>query len=1045
MSHVVPEAVQRAAAAVLAVQREKPLEGVTGLAVAERLAEGSVEERDIVSLHRFFLIHDRHHLSERQLARDASCSALCRSWELRGAERGRAWADRIYRGLVGEGKVRVDPYDDLMRADVDEVYAMFGSGAYGWEFGLDTMDKAARFVEDYHRATGHILDLQKAFGESGKAVATAMLRRTSKPDPMILGRQLQDSYPIAIRDTDALAEAMGDRLVFETMRSANMPTIRMARGISWPEWVAYCATASEVGVEAGPLSGKWQTTHTPRPNPLHEYDGVTRTYFTFFHPEGPGYVDDKDTEHEGIHEELENWLSVEDPDTDRDYLIDLTERLMHWCAITGRTASLARVYVEAWKARDWSTIADSLPLDSPHRVEFLRLSEDRGHADALGSADVFAGQPQRPSNAEDWAQWEVGDVIQNGNRTYHILAQDEEDLVLVPLFIADGMHNAKHSPGKANARDYENYRRVLHGFLGLNADMISYLAPHITVELPLVKMTEVPSEWGNIGDELQLDDNVAYLLGAVRHVDGDLSGRKSNRIRVVAARPSAIVGIRRDSEWGSYWSIELVAASVIADPVNHSYSPPMYPQERMFDGPNDEQGHHRMVATSMAMQYAERTGAEISKDPMPFLLGSRFKLDDETKRTVIGFASKGDKSGYIIVSEKGNLTWKSAERAHKEFLPEMRDGFVQSVITNSLPHPDAAEKEVENWRRANYRLNDKAKRLAKKHEWVLRPSSADARFLVGVPLRWRGQPTSILCWITQDAQTVAVLDDETDNGDEYLIHAELDDDFSIVYETKSSVDKNTNSATFGRLGDTINVIHEDFAMPTSVNELEIQPIQEPAFAWIPKRDYVAVAIIGTVPAGTKFTFKGKIHQMPYPGFVLTRPLGVTDYNLAIPRTPIQTYEPTARTAVEAVQRQTGIAMQPHSHLGDFPSGLSVTRVYSGKIVAGDPHLKREVGEGTDAVVIVSLDELGEPMAWIEELVSATGDRWQIDALVEAIAQLDYNMVPADYFVRVTGPQDTRSGQPVPALQVMGQGQEQTKNRAVFVSRPLTVVGGTGKL
>lgn len=230
---------------------------------------------------------------------------------------------------------------------------MFGSGAYGWEFGLDTMDKAARFVEDYHRATGHILDLNKAFGESGKAVATAMLRRTVKPDPIMLGRQLQDSYDVATRDMNSLAEAMGDRLVFETMRSAGLPTVRMARGISWPEWVAYCATACEAGLSSGPLSGKWRPTHDPCPAPLHELDGVERAFFTFFHPDGPCYVDDKGTEHEGIHEELSSWLAADDPDTDFDYLADLTERLMHWCEITGRNASLSRAYVAAWRKGDW--------------------------------------------------------------------------------------------------------------------------------------------------------------------------------------------------------------------------------------------------------------------------------------------------------------------------------------------------------------------------------------------------------------------------------------------------------------------------------------------------------------------------------------------------------------------------------------------------------------------------------------------------------------------------------------------------------------------
>ena len=293
-----------------------------------------------------------------------------------------------------EGSITEDPYDDLMASRPEEVYAMFGSGAYSWEFGLDTMDKAARFVEDYHRATGFILDLPKAFGESGRAVATAMLRRSVKPDPIMLGRQLQDSYDIAVRDMDSLAEAMGDRLVFETMRSAGLPTVRMARGISWPEWVAYCATACEAGVTTGPLSGKWSPLHSPRPDPLHEFDGVERIFFTFFHPQGPCYVDDKGTEHEGICEEVASWLSAADRDVDLDYVVDLTERMMHWCEITDRNASLSRTYLEAWSAGDWKTIAESLPLSSPYRGEIIRYASDPQLAI---EPPEHAGQPSTPA------------------------------------------------------------------------------------------------------------------------------------------------------------------------------------------------------------------------------------------------------------------------------------------------------------------------------------------------------------------------------------------------------------------------------------------------------------------------------------------------------------------------------------------------------------------------------------------------------------------------------------------------------------------------
>ena len=183
----------------------------------------------------------------------------------------------------------------------------------------------------------------------------------------------------------------------------------------------------------------------------------------------------------------------------------------------------------------------------------------------------------------------------------------------------------------------------------------------------------------------------------------------------------------------------------------------------------------------------------------------------------------------------------------------------------------------------------------------------------------------------------------------FVNSAELVDRYAVRYERVTGWARDLGFATFARRGGVINVMHEDFSLPSPVDEIEVQPLDEPVFPYLPPQQHVQVGILGVVPAGTKLATGGEVHELEHPATLLIYPLGDVDTKLAIPRTPVLPHEATVKAAVQGVQRQTGIVMRPVLHLGDFPTGPSICRLYMGRIVGGNPFAKREIGEGTDAM------------------------------------------------------------------------------------------------
>lgn len=368
----VPLAVRETALEALSLQKKQPLDDVYGVALAERIVAGTVTVEDVQAMHRFFAVNDDRYRSSVLEARTARNSALCRSWMLRGAEHGRVWTDRIFKRLVAEGTISEDPYDALLRVEPDEIYARFKAGAWRWEYGLDTVSKAARFYEDYHRATRKVLDLHRAFGESGRAVANAIHRRVHGPDPFREAvKALANADSEAVRRAAALdREDLQSSLLHGLSESAHGLTDKMV----WPSFIAYLIVARERPslLENYP-HGARPPAPTERPRALCEYDDVTNLYVAYFHPEGSRFCDPAGTKYDSVGRDLHELLARAYYRRRLPQLVEIYQPMTQarsWTCENHLAGSLFHLYFVDWERRDWSRLLETIPHDADVRPVF---------------------------------------------------------------------------------------------------------------------------------------------------------------------------------------------------------------------------------------------------------------------------------------------------------------------------------------------------------------------------------------------------------------------------------------------------------------------------------------------------------------------------------------------------------------------------------------------------------------------------------------------------------------------------------------------------
>lgn len=382
----VPKAVQAIAQAALELHRTHALpfeQEVSGVALAERLVTGEVSVEDVASIARFFRVNERHYAAKLQAALSSRVDGLARSWALRGGEHGKVWSERKHEDLVRQGVALADSYSELLGSSPDEIYSRFAVGAFRWEYGLDTPAKAARFYEDYHRATGKTLDLHAAFGPSGEAVANAIRRRVYGVNPFDAARralQFEDAeYRLAamvdLNDLRACGVLEENVKPFMLMTGEN-PT-KATIGIVWPVFVAYMILAAEKPDLLGELHGsvKRPPTLSQEPLALIQYCDAVRIYVAFFHPKGAFFKDPAGTKFEDLPNQLED-LMVR-AHFGKKIVPSLAQKALgaarRWMAENKIAGSLFHIYNADWRKGNWTNILDDLPLDCDVRGPFQKF------------------------------------------------------------------------------------------------------------------------------------------------------------------------------------------------------------------------------------------------------------------------------------------------------------------------------------------------------------------------------------------------------------------------------------------------------------------------------------------------------------------------------------------------------------------------------------------------------------------------------------------------------------------------------------------------
>jgi len=352
----VPRAVREQAQRALKLHRRTPVNGVGGASVAERLVNDTSVEFDTVQrMRRFFTVNERTYADSLQLRHGAHNSPLMRSWGLHGGDAGKTWAEAAYQSGRKAGEVDEDPWVTLLRLEPERLYERLNFGAWKWEYGMSAM-KAARFVEEYTRT--HRIDFRfdRAFGDGGASVKTALIRRVEGDNPFkTLARAVTHPRLVECARTDLVEhrESLG------------------YTSLNWPEFIAYFVVGahdSKVGSQLSESSSyPWRGRDVCS---VMEYIDPVASYVTFFHPKGSCYHKDAP---QGLLSGIDQlmWQVREGELVNEVLARETLHAARSWTAGHHHARGLGHTLLEAWERREWDWFREALPLDSPMRAPFM--------------------------------------------------------------------------------------------------------------------------------------------------------------------------------------------------------------------------------------------------------------------------------------------------------------------------------------------------------------------------------------------------------------------------------------------------------------------------------------------------------------------------------------------------------------------------------------------------------------------------------------------------------------------------------------------------
>jgi len=372
MTLAVPDAAKRSALRGLAAHKENAHPDVSGLTAARALIKGVVDTALVARLHRFFSIQADAYQEELRTLRTEADSALVCSWLLYGGTAGQKWAAGEFKRLVKEGVLEEEPLLPLFKLSAEALSGRFSVGAWRYEYGL-TPRSVARFIEEYTRATGNLIDLPSVFGKAAEAVGNALYRRLHSPDPFRVvyqKLQLEDvGYKLAatldledLRLDESLPQAM------ITGGGASKAFSKKVQKMMWGTLVPYIILAVEAPEQLKGLnkSSKKPPLESVKVLPFTMYHDTINIVNLYFHADGARYLSPG----------FSKWPNV-----------DLSMRMLMLAAWKGKkigkakafkTLTQAKLWLKsvkytgplfhtlmlAWKKGDWQTIAAQIPLDA---------------------------------------------------------------------------------------------------------------------------------------------------------------------------------------------------------------------------------------------------------------------------------------------------------------------------------------------------------------------------------------------------------------------------------------------------------------------------------------------------------------------------------------------------------------------------------------------------------------------------------------------------------------------------------------------------------
>lgn len=376
----VPSAVQALARRTLSLHREVPLPDVHGIVMAEALAEGRLTREQVGKLARFHAVNARLAEQAVGLLRSSDADPTVRSYELHGGAAGQRFAERVMSELGEDADDLLEPTVELFQLQPDDIYPRFSLNAWRFEYGLDPT-KAARFLEEYTRATGLNIDIPKAFGDAAGTVNRALLRRLHGEDPFRAAAKAME-----VRDDEYRAAAEADLAEMSVALDEALPqsvdstmSAPQAAKMVWPGFVAYTILGAERPELLEGLRQGSKPPPGPNQKPLSwtQYTDAERTYIAYFHPKGARYVDPAGTKFEGIEAEVYDLMhrihfgkKVIPVQAQK-----LLGKMRRWTAQNKLAGSLFHVFNADWRKGAWAHILEAIPQDHDVREAFAEFAK----------------------------------------------------------------------------------------------------------------------------------------------------------------------------------------------------------------------------------------------------------------------------------------------------------------------------------------------------------------------------------------------------------------------------------------------------------------------------------------------------------------------------------------------------------------------------------------------------------------------------------------------------------------------------------------------